>query len=228
MANQIRKQSDSAIGGASFIVWCFEQAFPDVITQKVWDMIPFLEIAVVVGAFALGRNWRAVWSWIKSKFDPLGCETRVQDGKLYADLKFKRRCDNPKISVSIHGHAETNLGEACRYALIGRHTIKPKASYNRGESVEVELLSRVPDPLHSRTKPNHVFSNGERYSRQQYRVSLEITHSGWWSFTEKWDVFVPSSTQLEYLIGVIGLPCLEGQPEVSNDKHQHFIETNHD
>lgn len=224
MANRIFKQSDGIFSGASLLFWCFEQAFPDLITQRVWDMIPFLEIAIVVGAFALGRNWIRVWPWLKSWPEPIECGTRIQGGSLHADLKFKRRCDNPKISLRIYGHDDGAIGSPCRYALLGRLITQPNASYNRGETLEVELLSKVPDPLQTRTKPNQVFSSGERFSRHQYRVLLEVTHSGWWPFRKQWDVYVPPSTHLEYLVGVVGMPCLKGEPEVSNDRKPQFIE----
>jgi hypothetical protein len=222
----IKRQPDTGLSIVGTILWATEQGVQNIIGEEWWSKMPFLELAVIAGVFSLGRNWRTVWPWIKSWLSPIDCKTRVQDGKLYADLKFKRRCDNPAVDIRLYAHDEMAFGDPCRYALLGHVNRRPNASYNRGESLEIELLSKVANPLQPRTMPNHLLSSGEIFTRHQYRVLLELTHYSRWPFKRHWDVFVPSSRHLDYLIGTVGFPCIHDGSEVSNDKLREFLEVN--
>ena len=162
---------------------------PSIFGNK-WAKMPFLEIAVVVGMFALGRNFNKILSFLKNRARAADLKFHApnlsQNKELVLDIRFRKLVQNPTIHIEIY-ELITN-SQNCFYQRIKKIKKVVPSSFNPNVEHRIILLDKTNDILSNRDK-----------SALQLIFRVFITSSSGMTIEENFDVYLPHGPHTNYI-----------------------------
>ncbi len=158
-----KKQAPALSGLTSIIIWVAEQAFPNLLGQGMWGMIPFLEIGLLLIAFSLGKNFPNLYNKGRRLFEPIRIISFYVDAYnsskgVFIKFQIKKNFVNPKLKISIYKNncGAQIIGEPCEYALFGQLEFKENATLNNGDTKTINVLHDELNVMIKRADPRRI------------------------------------------------------------------------